>query len=533
MTDMTISILQEKEDGLYKGQQRILNFVPKIIGIKEIVMVDSIKLLYDVAIYRQGQKIDCITTKTLYIDNWFHLSRLCPSAALRDRDKKLIEQYLEEQVAQIPVIQGIFIDTCGWWENQEQKVFFRKDIITAKLNCDIMTVHKECRIIRTEIFKFQVSKIKKILQEIDECAIGTSWILYMASYFDILKYLFKKANFPVECVINVFAKSRTGKTSLIKAICSPSKVFSFRSGKRRDTILKEIRTYTGHTILVDDYHPTETKSDRDRQCALKDSLVRSVEEDEFMPNIIFTSEYRDGHMSLQDREIQLFLEKKVDFDLLTKLEKVTDILEEIRTAFYVQVVANADKIVSEIRTYCLDADSKSNINNTDEFRSSRYMNYICCVNHLFYKYFISNYEIGLEKYEIEDAIQKHLEIQTNHMQKIQNIEQKGTYLFTLRGMLNANILKKITDFKAYNFEINTFYMSYKNQILITPNALRNGMMKYLCRNDVPIKRIVRELRDAEALITYDKGNEFTKKVLGNRCYEIDGNVIDQFCNLFE
>lgn len=143
MTDITINILQEKEDGLYKGQEKILNFVPRITAVKEIKTTNNTEWSYDVEIYRDGQEVDCINIRKLYIDNWFKLSYFCPSAALKEKHKKMIEQYLEEQVVQTPTIKEVFIDTYGWWEYEEQKVFFRKNIITRNLQVDITTLQKE------------------------------------------------------------------------------------------------------------------------------------------------------------------------------------------------------------------------------------------------------------------------------------------------------------------------------------------------------------------------------------------------------
>ena len=114
------------------------------------------------------------------------------------------------------------------------------------------------------------------------------------------------------------------------------------------------------------------------------------------------------------------------------------------------------------------------------------------------------------------------------------MEQKGTYLLALRDLLLCkNIFEQIADWNEYLPSPTNIHIDSHGVVSISQNALRRGMMIYLQSNHVPMKRIVKELLDAEALITYEKGNEFTQKHNGKRCYRIDTDALNEYCSFFE
>lgn len=532
MIDIVSQILEEKEDGLYKNEKKLVNFIPRLIAIKETISKKERRISYDIEIFRDGKRVDCINSQYLYIKDWFQFSRYCPSASLSEKDRKLIQQYLEEQATQAPICMEHVFDTYGWWFDENQIAYYGKNLITYNFKSPISLKNKYCKIISANEFSLNASYISDVLQNISACAPGISWILFIASFFGGLKKLFVEAGFPIEFVINVYGKSGLGKTSLVKTICNPTKIFSFRGDKRRDVILRELKLYAGHNVLIDDFHPAESNSDSERQCSLKDSIVRLIEENQDTPSIFITSEYRDGYTSLQDREIQICLEEKINFETMKVLEQNLIVLDEIRTGFYVQVIKNVKSVIADIEYYCANEDRKDSVHSI-EFRSNRYVNYIACVNMLFQKYFVDAYGIKAPKYNIEEELRSHLQFQLHHMKKIRRQEQKGTYLLAVQEMLQSNVLMHVNDQAKYDFSSNSYYLSSDQEIWITPMALRYGMMKFQGAYTFPIKSIVNELYEAGVLVTYERGNERTKKHAGVRYYEINGNILEECCSLFD
>lgn len=346
------------KDGMYLGSDKVLEFIPEIAVVKEIQTDDGIKTEYDINISIQGDIVDKVTVADLMIRSWYNLSRYCPDARVADKTRRLIEQFLQEQAAKLPALRMLDITQKGWHCINGTHVYFHDDTIICGAVDATHLKSPGCSIIRTENFRPDIRNSKAILEGIKETAIGTSWILYLVSFFDILKEPFRKAGHPIEFISNVYGRSRSGKTSIIKILCAPSQTFSFRSQKRRDTLLREARSHEGHTVLFDDFHPAENKADGDRQKGIKDSLVRMVEEIPNAPNIIISSEYLDGHMSLQDREIQIFLDSGLDWRILSALADKKKDIDDIRTAFYVQIVKNTDTVTKDIKEFCDKADKE-------------------------------------------------------------------------------------------------------------------------------------------------------------------------------
>ncbi len=525
--------LEAREDGLYLDGKELLDFIPRIEEVRKIRTSKGSQFFYKVRIIKNEKVIQTAWIEKLYVKSWFALSNQCSDADLSDKERRLIEGYLQKQAPGVLVRQEINLDKSGWQSIDAGRVFYNKWVI-AKAVADPIRTKDPAKIIRTEDYRFDAVEAGNALESVRRVAQGASWIVYMASYFDVLKEPLKKAGHPVECIINVYGKSGMGKTSLIKTICSPAQVFSFSQPQRRDRILREIQKFEGCTVFVDDYHPAEQKYDGERQNALKDRLVRLVEEDESAPNILISSEELGGHVSMQDREVQIFLRKVTDRELLTDLNKKRELLEKIRIAFYVQVVMNEEAIVHEIRDFCLEADKRHVFNSQENLRSSRYLGYIRCAAYLFQKYFYNAYGIPCRPYDIDTDIQMQLERQNRHMEIVREWDRQGTHLIALRNMLkSSDILKSVLDRKAFTASVDTIYIDSQKRVYLAPKALRFGMMRYLQTTDIPVKRIVKELAAAELLIPYEKGNELTQKVNGKRCYVIDIDGLDEYCSFFK
>lgn len=534
MTSPYKQVITATEAGLYIATSQLTTFVPHVEKVRKILTSSGFQISYLISITQNGTRVDTITVSHLFVSSWFSLSSHCPDASLSRRARKLIEEFLENEAAKLPIDYEILLNKYGWRNTDFGNVFYRKEIVTNAVEIPIFSGKTAANVIRAENYRLELDNCRAFLFVIEKVADGSSWILYMASYFDILKDLFRKAGYPIQFIFNVYGKSGSGKTSLIKTICSPSQTFSFRSAKRRDTILREAAEYTGHTILIDDYHPAESNTDRNRQAGLKDSLSRSVEETDTFPNIIISSEYLDGHLSMQDREIQIFLDENLDWKLLETLEQHQESLEEIRAAFYVQTVSNAETMIADIKEFCKKADDRRAASNRNYFRNTRYGDYICCVNYLFHKYFVETYHIDFHAQDIKAAITSQLKRQTKHMQIIKNLEYQGTYLVVLRDMLKCKgLFEQIADFNEYTPSADTIHISSKGIVSISPKALRRGMMLYLQTNHVPLKQVIKELQDAEALITYEKGKELTQKHNGKRIYVIDTDALDDSCSFYE
>lgn len=533
MADKRRKKMDVLDNGMYIGDNKLLDFIPCIEEVREVATSKGIQVQYKIAIKKCKETVDSIVISDLYVKSWFKLSRCCTDAALTNNDRRLIEQYLEGQVAEQPVVREIHLDKRGWYYIGEGRVYYRNNIIICKALSGILSKEQNAAIIEVGNYKADVCKCALYLESIKMLAFGTSWIVYLVSYFDVLKEVFREAGYPIEFITNIYGKSGSGKTSLVKAVCSPSQVFSFRSIERRDILMRKIVKFGGHTILVDDYHPSENKADNDRQGGIKDSLVRLVEESAEAPNIIISSEYLDGHISLQDREIQIYLDENLDWRLLNSISQNKEALEKIRIAFYVQIVMNKERVLEDIKHFCMRGDDNRMLDGNDSFRGNRYMEYIHCVDYLFKKYFIEAYGIEWD-YDVSGDLQEHLQRQNKHMEVVRVFEQRNTYLIAVRDMLLCDeVLNQVYDWKKFIPDASSLYIKPDGRVCISYKALLHGMIAYLRRREIPMKKIIDELVKADVLVTYDAGKEYTKKKEGKRYYEIDTDALNEYCALFE
>ena len=426
------------------------------------------------------------------------------------------------------------ISSYGWNYYESGTSYFKKALITFNTQNSVDSVvctNSNVQIIDVSVFQPKLEDTIELLQLITDCAPGTSWILYIISYFDILKKLFQEAGYPIHFVTNLYGPSESGKTSLIQTLCATSYKATFTSVRRRDKILRELLEYSGHNVLIDDYHPGESKPDQDKQNALKDSLVRYVEEFTNTPNIFITSEYLAGHFSLQDRELQIFLEKPINFELLNKLEQNKERLENIRTDFYIQVVKNEDKIVEEIKRTCSVLDQKSYSDPDAHGRSRRYMGYVMCSAWLIKKYLLRAYNIPFTPPKIEDDLELHVHIQEENIQRIRYIETRENMLLLFFEMICKGTLQLEEDWDTYIPSRENFHLRKGLYLCISHNAIIYGMQKYLKTNRHVVDEIIRELKKANLLITYENDAGNTKRHKNRHYYSIDFKGLEEYCGL--
>lgn len=199
-----------REDGLYLGDRRLLDFIPSIEMVKKTLTSLGDQMSYKVVMSRNGKVIQTAWIRKLYVRSWFELSDQCSDADLLDRERRLIEGYLQKQVPGCPAYREIYLDKSGWQSIDGGEIFYNKYVITKAVG-DVIQTRDKTKVIRTENYRFDVNGAGDILKGIQCVSQGASWIIYMASYFDVLKELFRRAGYPVECIINVYGKKWDGK----------------------------------------------------------------------------------------------------------------------------------------------------------------------------------------------------------------------------------------------------------------------------------------------------------------------------------
>lgn len=522
------------DDGqLFAEGKLVSDFVP-ILKSKSIIL-DCGKETnrYKLEILHPYGKNDIVEVNNFNIKSWHEICNNCADASLRPIQRKLIQEFLESQEAQIEGERYIAISGRGWRNIGNGTVFVSGNTaITNNLPENVLWADSNIHIINAEKYMPQIQGWESVMLNIKEAAPGVSMPLFMMSQNDSLKGIFLEAGYPIEFICNLYGESGKGKSTLVKTICSPFATVEFIERKSR--ISNVMKNCEGCNVLVDDFHPREEQYRRKQQSEIKDMLVRMVENDAHAPNILITSEYLDGHYSVQDREIQLFLENEVNWEKISFLQENRKIMEEMRMAFQVEIVRNAKEIIRFVKDYCFNEDAARRRGKMEIIRGDRYARYLCCINEIFNRYFLEKNGLAILSGSIEDDILLQNKRQRNHMERIKKVQDCGSYLFAVRDMIRSKILITEHDWDEFIPSDNNIFISCE-KVAVSHTALMNGMSRYLSTKNLKMNKVIQDLRNAGLLVTYEnKGSRDLTKVSHCRhYYQIDGAGLEHLCDSLE
>ncbi len=522
-------------DGKLLAEGRIVaNFVPVLKSKRVILNRGEKNFSYNIEIFHPDREPDIVEVPDFHIRSWHDICSNCADASLSSIQRKLIREFLEVQEAGMDEEQYFAISGKGWQNIREGNVFSNgKTVITCGIPPNVIFVDQDVPVIAAEEYSPDIQGWESILVAVRDVAPGVSMPLFMMSMYDVLKGIFKDAGYPIEYICNLYGESGKGKSSLARTICSFMRTLEF--DERKSTIKNVLEECEGCNVLVDDFHPRKEAYKKERQSGIKDMLVRFVEKDTSAPNIIVTSEYLDGYYSTQDREVQLFLEREVNWEKLTFLQNNKNFLENIRTAFQVEVVRNAEEIRKFVRDFCSCEDHTRNIEGSDRKRGHRYSRYLCCVNEVFNRFFLEKYHLQFLSGNIDEDIMLQNQRQSDHMEIIRKIEQYNSYVIAVWHMIRSEVLHIEHDMRHFRPSDDNICISGNNEIAVSHGALLNGMCIYLRTKNLNMKDVIRDLKNADLLFTYNsKGNRDLTKISHNyRYYHIDGYRLEKHCKILE
>lgn len=522
-------------DGKLFAEGRIVvDFVPILKSKRVILDRGKKKFSYKIEILHPDRKPDIVEVPDFHIKSWHDICGNCADASLSSIQRKRIREFLEVQEAGMKEEQYFAISGKGWRNIGEGKVFSNgKTIITYGIPPNVICADKGVPVIAAEEYCPDIQRWESVLAAVRDAAPGVSMPLFMMSMYDVLKGIFMDAGYPIEYICNLYGESGKGKSSLARTVCSFAKALEF--DERKSTIKNVLEECEGCNVLVDDFHPRKEAYKKERQSGIKDMLVRFVEKDTSAPNIIITSEYLDGYYSTQDREVQLFLEREVNWEKLTFLQNNKIFMDHIRTAFQVEVVKNVKEIRKFVRDFCFHEDCVRNEAGSDGKRGHRYSRYLCCVNEIFNRFFLEKYQLSFLAENIDEALMLQNQRQSAHMEIIRKIEKYNSYVIAVWHMIRSEILHIEHDLRHFRPSDDNICISGNDEIAVSHGALLNGMCIYLRTKNLNMKDVIRDLKNADLILTYNsKGNRDLTKISHNQhYYHIDGYRLERHCKILE
>ena len=316
---------------------------------------------------------------------------------------------------------------------------------------------------------------------------GVSEILFSGMLLAAAKPFFIEAGYNPAVCINVFGRTASYKTSLVKAMLYPQKQVDFIASLVNDRIpntVRRIQECYGFPFVLEDYHPAGSRDKNIHQINMIDAAVRCIENNKESAVVFVTSEYLGGAESLQGRTLQIEIEKsKVDLNILTELQRKSYLMSQIVCSFITKLFKNREVVIEDIRT-----EYESLLMNGERQRIDESGCYLQIIANLYEKY-ECNSDIGFSL-KLKEAL----------------ITQKKRQQ---ENMMNLSLREDERYIKAGNYGFTNTEITMRDRAcILTKAALKYGLERYL-NMEVNMKKVVCIL-DEEELLKRDAGTYMTK-----------------------
>lgn len=345
---------------------------------------------------------------------------------------------------------------------------------------------------------------------------GITDILFYVRILGVLRPLLEETGCPADFFVGLFGASGTQKSTYAKLFFAEDSAqflsFSSYNGKQ---ILKRVEQYSGHIVVVDDYHPLAKKYDREKQQSALDAIARNADSGQGAL-VVITGEFMEGCFSLQDRMIQISVPKSTtDGYVLSKelqqLQCQKDMLGSLVYEFAQKVYGNFDKMKEQTQKLFLQQE-----NNIYTFRIERNIKFLVVAIRLFEICFPEISAWGIEK-QLETSLKSVLENQKKHMDIVRRLEYDKDWTREVFLMLSSPGFKRKYEFSKTASDMNEIIVE-GDRIYITEMVLEREMGRFLeCR--VKSSDISEHLSKTQVL-EEDQSLARTKKKNGIRYYVI-------------
>ena len=514
----------KKDEGLYYGDVFVAEFDNQIQEvIKEITMKDekfSEKKTYIISIINKAGEVLSPAgftdlNKIEYFSTWHEIT----DADLSCTSKKLLRLRLQQIARGTKERVQIICNTPGIYKYSGQTFlvlgdkYFLKDETLPPIDIVIGEELKRYQWQESQGYEQEISQSFNFLMNI---APNVSEILTYAVLLAVVKPFFTEAGMIPEFCVNLYGKSGSRKTSLVKAlsdmIISLELVLGSFINDRRNLILRRKEQAYGFPFILDDYHPAESSNDLKKQNAIMDSVIRSMESKKNSSMVIMTSEFLEGSYSLQDRMLQVEMQE-VDLEKLKQLQNAKGLMAKLTQDLVQTLMQNYDEVIEFIKH-----ENSLVLLKDAETRVERHGVFLMIVAKLCTKYLLKG-DTNIEM-KLKQALDFQADIQRKHLIQIKKYQDSGDYVIAVHDMLSTDIMEFIQDEmekgqsdKKYQYKNNQVYRKDK-MFYITKAALKYGMRRFLKQSSVNIEKIITELQDADIFLE-DK-DASTKKFKGKR-----------------
>lgn len=352
----------------------------------------------------------------------------------------------------------------------------------------------------------------------------TPMTLFLCQLFSVIKPLLENEGYQVGFVVALYGKSGIGKTQLARTffVQNSEQERNFKVNNRNE-IGYALDLFSGHTVLIDDFHPEALDYGKKRQNSILDYIVRKADKENTALPII-TAEFLGGCFSIQDRMLQIKVED-VNFGTLKYLQSHNSVLVSIIREFAEKVYTKKEETMKIIeRSIMISSINESNRRVSFVIRllkATFEVFYTMCVDEeekTEIKCKTGNNHIREVLFNYLDDIEKS---QIKYMQRMEKWEGGVDWLLILYEMLYQEkifwicpTLDKLDDKKYDGLGV----YGGKNEICIRSQTLKKGM-EIFWGDKVSTKPLINALLE-EHILDEDKSCSHMKKKLDGKYYYV-------------
>ena len=529
--------------GLEIDEIYVANFdvrVDKILYHHKLSLENSVDIEYEiVATTIDGSMLEARKVRRLNKLSYFELWPEIVDANLSNKQRKLLETRLQQSCETAKKIEEYSVGTNGLVTlDNNNTIYVAGDVVfldnnnTIYVAGDVVFKNNDSKVqikIDSSISEIKwgaripenVKICKEKVQDYLNVSKGVSEILFAATLLAGAKPFFIEAGFNPSVCVNLFGKTATYKTSLIKAFLYTrdlSKQMASLINDRKTTVIKKISNNYVFPFVLEDFHPGVTGYDHQKQLTIIDSAVRYIENQKYSAVLFITSEFLDGAESLQNRILQIET-RGVNLQILSQIQN-DKYLPTIVYNFLSQIFINRKAVVEDIQQQYQVLQKKE-----ERIRIDDASVYLQIVAYLYEKY-CSDEKSGLQFYHsLKNALMDQYNSQLMHLNKISLLEEDRIIL-DVYDMLNKSTLIKFCETGEYTGSINEA-ITYKGLLYISRSTLKYAMENY-SYDKIKIEKILKVLSEADIL--KEDNNTRTTKMNGKRMYCIIPNFLTEQYN---
>lgn len=515
-------------DGNYYDDKKFAEFdarVSRVLRCFDVHALDNkARTLYEVVPKtKEGNELCPIFVDNLnaikFFENWHEIT----DASMSNKDHKLMVLRLQESVRNASIETQWICEKSGMVEIENEKMLVSGNKCFGNTDKQII-LSEHLKAYQWRKDEDRVTLHSRTFSVMMDVSPNFSEIIAAAVLAAAMKPFFLEAGYPIEFCINVYGNSGTYKTSLVKALTDvievPEQLWgSFLNDSKR-SLMNKIESGYGFVVLVDDYHPAARDYDMKKQTANMDAVARLMGNNYRTAFVIMTSEFLDGCYSLQDRMLQLEVQK-VDLELLTELQNMNYLVSQLVQDFLGALIDNYSEVIITIREAFKEAGTMNDVISTRIERNGTFLKIAVRL----FSHFLLNDEIEPLK-RLEDALTNQGRIQKGHMDALKKYESADDAVIQIYEMIVGGMFDMCTAREKYQCKNDQIFIKSEGICYMTKNAIKFGLKKYYGVQNVNVGKLVKSLQENDILLE-DK-DTITRKFMGIRHLCISYRALSQY-----